>query len=217
MGHGIAAVETRQERVADGKLLIPSIGRRHRCRGNDLAGDEALGDVLASIGPRHRCRGNFKDVAAFADVQVTLQLGHGIAAVETTSQGPRPVPPTTCFNWATASLPWKRAGRGDSDNPRQSLQLGHGIAAVETGGRGNGLRHTSSLLQLGHGIAAVETPRGSPGWSDRYLLQLGHGIAAVETSSRPRRLRTPRPCFNWATASLPWKPFIGRPSVWGNP
>ena len=135
-----------------------------------------------------------------------LQWGHGIAAVESASggegtggrgrasMGPRHccrgigIAPCrtgwcpTCFNGATALLPW---------NPTQSP-----TSHLESHSRFNGatallpwnLRVQSQMLkwpeqlQWGHGIAAVESEKLVLFAHHRdIVLQWGHGIAAVES------------------------------------
>ncbi len=136
-----------------------------------------------------------------------LQLGHGVAAVETNRQrqglelgGPASIGPrrrrrgnlrgtgsgpswTPCFNWATASPPWKRTAGIQTLSEFERLQLGHGVAAVETLPRDE-----AHLHGVGASIGPRRRRRGNElRWQIDQLnaeLQLGHGVAAVETKAR---------------------------------
>jgi|SRR6185437_1871436 len=109
-----------------------------------------------------------------------LQFGHGGDAVETEELMSYPIK-QSCFNSATAVMPWRPRIHGDH------------------------LRR-SSMLQFGHGGDAVETGSSIPPSFVRLWLQFGHGGDAVETSFRSGRGPLAGSRFNSATAVMPWRP-----------
>ena len=130
----------------------------------------------ASMGPRPCGRG-WCAVGERLHLGVKLQWGHGLAAVDGTSD---------------------QFGM----EPSAELQWGHGLAAVDGRGGRAALAELAEL-QWGHGLAAVD---GADGRADTFCtgkLQWGHGLAAVDgwlVKTSPSR-----PCsFNGATALRPW-------------
>ena len=127
-----------------------------------------------------------------------LQWGHGLAAVEITTDFNRSAP------GSQASMGPRPRGRGDkADGTKTVTEI--------------------DALQWGHGLAAVEIWSTSRARTRPALLQWGHGLAAVEMGSATRETAALGPCFNGATASRPWRcaPCIRRTSTrrklqWGH-
>ncbi len=149
-----------------------------------IATDTGADRSVASIGPRHRCRGNSRSW----DQCAALTIRFNWATASLPWKRPRNSARRTssrCFNWATASLPWKPRKASTRARAHAKLQLGHCIAAVETRERLGALRHVE-----GASIGPRHRCRGN--LVDQMLgntaglLQLGHGIAAVETTPGSR-------------------------------
>ena len=106
-GHGIAAVESGQQRHGAEPANARFNGATALLPWNLLAARATDLNFSASMGPRHCCRGIHTPVRSFGLVLLRLQWGHGIAAVESMVE--------------SGSVPCAC-----------QLQWGHGIAAVES-------------------------------------------------------------------------------------
>ena len=112
------------------------------------------------------------------------------------------MPPSSCFNGATAFQPWNYGQENHYHCPKRLLQWGHGISAVEFAQLHSGIAGLQ-MLQWGHGISAVEFCMPLCSVPSIGRLQWGHGISAVELQSGFARHDVSL-CFNGATAFQPW-------------
>ena len=84
------------------------------------------------------------------------------------------------------------------------LQLSHGADAVEAGERIQ-VPMMYGRLQLSHGGAAVESDLEAVLDAEAVLASIEPRPQRRGNRARPSSRRSAASCFNWATASTPWK------------
>ncbi len=145
--HGVAAVETASDGRRSAGVRLASMEPRRRRRENVGQGDgreaqerrfngatasppwkpgrlavEPHAGAHASMEPRRRRRGNQNSRRGTTSL-LSLQWSHGVAAVETRAATAGEGGQSPGFNGATASPPWKRAGRVQGPDVRDAASM----------------------------------------------------------------------------------------------
>ena len=149
------------------RQIVASMGPRPLGRGIPAKTERPIAaSPGASMGPRPLGRGIFAGSGNTLKYRLQLQWGHDLSVVES---GHRPVArrPVTCFNGATTSRSWNRAGafRGTgqqcaSMGPRP---LGRGIPG-EAARRDRPAEASMGPRPLGRGISRQPSSRGAAGF-----------------------------------------------------
>ena len=167
-GHRLSAMETSSPALPVCCLFAaPSMGPPPFGDGNMVTIDgQRYTPFSASMGPPPFGDGNMTDPKTGVTVEVKLQWGHRLSAMETWDWARWWWVPSPSFNGATAFRRWKPGISPDASGTARELQWGHRLSAMETSPWPDGSPARRAASHCICHSAGLEKPSSIVPWPD---------------------------------------------------